>query len=86
MKLAQLTNVHAFTFYGRLSDKDPLFFLYFTQHLSSYRYHLYPLSYGYHLYPPNPKENVASYYEVPSTTDVLLLASLAHNELFKKKL
>ena len=54
--------------------KGPLFFLYFTQHLSSYRYHLYPLNYGYHLYPPNPKENIASSYEVPSTSGKLFLA------------
>ena len=73
MKLAQLTNVHAFTCYGRLNWKGPLFFLYFTQHPSSYRYHLYPLSYGYHLYPPNPKENVASSDEVPRISDKWIL-------------
>ena len=63
--------------------KGPLFFLYFTQHLSSYRYHLYPLSYGYHLYPPNPKENVASFYEVSSTLGELLLALLTYNKHMK---
>ena len=61
----------------KIEWKDPLFFLYFTRHLSSYRYHLYPLSYGYHMYPPNPKKkNVASLYEVLYTSELLVACTV----------
>ena len=55
MKLAQKTNVHAVTCYGRLNDKSALSSscTYITQNLCGYGYRLYRLIHGYHSYPPN---------------------------------